>query len=199
MEIKEMTNSELEMRIAEIEQAMTAEDADLEALSAEMTEIEARKAELLEIEERRQQEAKEIAEDIVPTETVETRKETKKMTNEEVRGTHEYNVAYANYLKTDNDAECRALLTELVAGGYVPVPKYVEGRIQTAWQRNGLLDLVRKTYVRGILSVGFELSATAATVHTEGTSAVAEETLTIGKVTLTPQSIKKWIDRPIAA
>ena len=193
MEIKEMTNSELEMRIAEIEQAMTAEDADLEALSAEMTEIEARKAELLEIEERRQQEARDIAEDNVPTETVETRKEQKTMTNEEIRGTHEYNVAYANYLKTDNDAECRALLTEMVAGGYVPVPKYVEGRIQTAWQRNGLLDLVRKTYVRGILSVGFELSATAATVHTEGTSAVAEESLTIGKVTLTPQSIKKWI------
>ena len=193
MEIKEMTNSELEMRVAEIEQAMTAEDADLEALSAEMTEIEARKAELLEIEERRQQEAASIAEGEIPCEVKEEiREERKEMTNEEMRATHEYNVAYANYIKTENDAECRALLTELVSGD-VPVPSYVEGRIRTAWQRNGLLDLVRKTYIRGILRVGFELSATAATVHTESTSPVAEEELHLGVVTLSPVSIKKWI------
>lgn len=192
MEIKNMNNEELQMRLAEIETAMTAEDADLDALSAEVAEIEARRAELLDIEERRQQEAAKIAAGETRSETIEEHKEKKTMTNEEMRATHEYNVAYANYLKTENDAECRALLTEIVNGD-VPVPSYVEGRIQTAWQRLGLLDLVRKSYVRGILSVGFELSATAATVHTEGTTAVAEETLHIGKVTLTPQSIKKWI------
>lgn len=193
MEIKEMTNSELELRIAEIEQAMTAEDADLEALSAEMTEIEARKAELLELEERARQEAAQIAEGEIPCETKEEhREERKEMTNEEIRASHEYNVAFANYIKSDNDAECRALLTEIVSGD-VPVPKYVEGRIRTAWQRNGLLDLVRKTYIRGILRVGFELSATAATVHTESTTAVAEEELHLGIVELSPVSIKKWI------
>lgn len=193
MEIKEMTNSELEMRIAEIEQSMTAEDADLEALSAEMTEIEARKAELLELEERARQEAAMIAEGETDCEIKEEhREERKEMTNEEIRASHEYNVAFANYIKSDNDAECRALLTELVSGD-VPVPKYVEGRIRTAWQRNGLLDLVRKTYIRGILRVGFELSATAATVHTESTSAVAEEELHLGIVELSPVSIKKWI------
>jgi len=192
MEIKTATNSELEMRIAEIEQAMTAEDADLEALSAEMTEIEARKAELLEIEERRQQEAAAIAAEEIRCETIEEIKEKKVMTNEEIRASHEYNVAYANYIKTEDDSECRALLTENVSGD-VPVPKYVEGRIQTAWQRNGLMDLVRKSYVRGNLRVAFEKSATAATVHTESTSAVAEEELHLGVVDLTPVSIKKWI------
>ena len=55
------------------------------------------------------------------------------------------------------------------------------------------MDLVRKTYIRGNLKVGFELSATAATVHTESTSAVAEETLRIGVVEMVPASIKKWI------
>ena len=55
------------------------------------------------------------------------------------------------------------------------------------------MELVRKTYIKGVLKVGFELSATAATVHTESTSAVTEETLTLGVVTMTPSSIKKWI------
>jgi len=193
MNIKTATNSELEMRIAEIEVAMTAEDADLDALSAELTEIEARKAELLEIEERRQEEARKIAEGEIPGEIKDEFKENDKMTNEEIRASHEYNVAYANYIKTDNDAECRALLSENVAGGVVPVPTYVEGRIRTAWQRNGLMDLVRKTYIKGNLEVGFELSATAATIHTEGSAAPAEESLVIGKVLLKPESIKKWI------
>lgn len=193
MEIKTATNSELEMRIAEIEAAMTAEDADLDALSAELTEIEARKAELLEIEANRQEEARKIAEGETPVEIKDEVKENNKMTIEEVRGSHAYNVAYANYIKTDNDAECRALLSENVASGEVPVPTYVEGRIRTAWQRNGLMDLVRKTYIRGNVKIGFELSATAATVHTESTSPIAEEELHIGTVSLIPASIKKFI------
>ena len=119
--------------------------------------------------------------------------EDNKMTLEEIRSSKEYINAYANYIKTGEDKECRALLTELAAGGYVPVPTIVEGRIRTAWSRLGLMDLVRKTYIKGVLKVGFELSATAATVHTESTSAVTEETLTLGIVTMTPKSIKKWI------
>ena len=192
MEIKTATNSELEMRIAEIEAAMTAEDADLDALSAELTEIEARKVELLEIEERRQEETRKIAEGEIPVEIKESVKETKRMTNEEIRSSHEYNVAWANYIKTENDKECRALLTENVSGD-LPVPTYVQDRIRTAWQRNGLMDLVRKVYIKGNLKYGFELSATAATVHTEGTTPIAEEELGLGAVSIIPASIKKFI------
>ena len=116
------------------------------------------------------------------------------MTLEEIRSSHEYNVAFANYIKTEDDKEIRALLSEnAVADGQVPVPTYVEGRIRTAWDRLGLMNLVRKTYIKGNLKVGFEVSATAATVHSESTSAVAEETLTLGVVELKPESIKKWI------
>ncbi len=193
MEIKTATNSELEMRIAEIEAAMTAEDADLDALSAELTEIEARKAELLEIEANRQEEARKIAEGETPVEIKNEVKENNKMTIEEIRGSHAYNVAYADYLKTDDPTECRALLSENAVSGEVPVPTYVEGRIRTAWQRNGLMDLVRKTYIRGNVKIGFELSATAATVHTEGTSPIAEEELHIGAVNLIASSLKKFI------
>ena len=55
------------------------------------------------------------------------------------------------------------------------------------------MDLVRKTYAKGILKVGFELSADGALVHNEGTNANSEEALVLGIVELTPVSIKKWI------
>lgn len=192
MEIREMTAEELLERRSAIAAEVEEDGADLDALEAEVKsineELEARKeaeAQKAEIRAEVANGAGEIRAEI-PT------NEVKKMTLEEIRGSHEYNVAYANYIKTEDDSECRALLTENVSGD-VPVPSYVEGRIRTAWQRNGLMDLVRKTYIRGNLRVGFELSATAATIHTESTSPVAEEELHLGVVSLIPASIKKWI------
>ena len=187
-----MTIDELLERRTAIAEEINAPEADLDALEAEVKSINE------ELENRKAAEAQkaEIREAVANgegevTETIPT-EERKVMTLEEIRGSHEYNVAYANYIKTEDDKECRALLTENVSGD-VPVPSYVEGRIRTAWQRNGLMDLVRKTYIRGNLRVGFELSATAATVHTESTSAVAEEELHLGVVEMVPASIKKWI------
>ena len=192
MEIKDMMVEELLERRASIAEEVNAEGADLDALEAEVKsineELEARK----EAEAQRNEIRAQVAEGAGEVRETISTEEVKKMTNEEIRGTHEYNVAYANYIKSDNDKECRALLTENVSGD-VPVPSYVEDRIRTAWQRNGLMDLVRKTYIRGNLRVGFELSATAATVHTESTSPIAEEELHLGIVSLVPASIKKFI------
>lgn len=192
MDFKEMSVEELLERRSAIAEEVDAEGADLDALETEVKsineELEARKEEEAQKAEIRAEVASgagEIREEI-PTE------ERKVMTLEEIRSSHEYNVAYANYIKTEDDSECRALLTENVSGD-LPVPTYVEGRIRTAWQRNGLMDLVRKVYIQGNLKVGFELSATAATVHTEGTSAIAEEELHLGVVEMVPQSIKKFI------
>ena len=192
MNLKEMNVEELLERRSAIAVEVEEDGADLDALEAEVKsineELEARKeaeAQKAEIRAEVANGAGEIRESI-PTEEV------KKMTLEEIRSSHEYNVAFANYIKTEDDRECRALLTENVSGD-VPVPSYVEGRIRTAWQKNGLMDLVRKTYIRGNLKVGFELSATAATVHTESTSPIAEETLHLGIVNMIPASIKKFI------
>lgn len=192
MELKEMMVEELLERRSAIAEEVNADDADLDALEEEVRAINA------ELEARKEAEAQkaEIRAEVANgagevRETIST-EEVKKMTNEEIRATHEYNVAYANYIKTEDDRECRALLTENVSGD-LPVPSYVEGRIRTAWQRNGLMDLVRKTYIRGNLKIGFELSATAATVHTESTSPIAEETLALGVVNMVPASIKKFI------
>lgn len=194
MELKDMTIEQLEDRKAAIKAELDTPEADLNALEDEVRGINA------ELEDRKNAEAKraEIRAAVaqgegVTVQKVETVEERKIMTNAEIRASHEYNVAYANYIKTGNDAECRALLTENVSGT-VPVASYVEGRVRTAWDREGITSRVRKTFMKGNVKIGYEISASGAIVHTEAANtAVTEETLTLGIVTLVPQSIKKWI------
>lgn len=189
MEIKEMQMSDIEARAAEIEELMKAEDSDIEKLSAEVEELENRKAEILEEVEQRKKEAEEALKTAKEVEKVEERK----MTDMEVRNSKEYIDAYAEYIKNGRDAECRALLTENVSGT-VPVPEFVYDIVKTAWEKEGIMSLVRKSYLKGNLKVGFEISADGATVHTEAAnSAVSEEELVLGVVNLIPVSIKKWI------
>ena len=115
------------------------------------------------------------------------------MTNAEVRKSHEYNVAYAEYIKTGDDKECRALLTENVSGT-VPVSEYAENRVRTAWEKDGIMSRVRKTFLKGNVKIGFEISADGAYVHTEAANqATTEESLVLGTASLIPESIKKWI------
>lgn len=192
MEFKEMTVEQLEERKAAIPAELDNEDADLNALEEEVRGINS------ELEERKVAEEKkvEIREAVAAGQgtVVEQVKveEVKKMDNNEIRNSKEYINAYAEYIKTNDPAECRALLTENVSG-QVPVPEMVYDIVKTAWQREGIMSRVRKAFVKGNLKVGFEISGTDAAVHTEGGDAVAEETLVLGVVNLVPQSIKKWI------
>ena len=190
-EIKNISAEECEARIAEIKNEMNDESADIEALSAEVDAIEERKTALINAEEQRKALAQKVANDVTAP-IVEERKEEKKMENIEIRNTAEYIDAFANYIKSGKDEECRALLTENVSGS-VPVPEFVYDIVKTAWEREGIMSRVRKAYVKGNLKVGFEYVADPAYVHTEGDEAVAEENLTLGVVTLVPASIKKWI------
>lgn len=192
MDIEKMTMEEIEARMAAIETEINEEGADIEALSAETDKLIDRKNQLVEQAAEKRSLLDKVATMKSQTVIAKPEEEKKGMTNAEVRASKEYIDAYVNYIKKDDDAECRALLTEIVSG-QVPVPTYVEDRVRTAWQRNGLMNLVRKTYVKGILKVAFEKSATGAVVHTEGTTAPDEEVLTFGVVSLTPASIKKWI------
>lgn len=192
MDVNEMTIDQVEKRMAEIETELGSEDADISALNAEVDALIARKADLVNAAAEKRSLLDKVATMNTPTVASKPTEERKTMTNAEVRASKEYIDAYVNYIKKDDDRECRALLTEIVSG-QVPVPTYVEDRVRTAWQKNGLMNLVRKTYVKGILKVAFERSATGAVIHTEGSTAPSEETLTLGVVTLTPASIKKWI------
>lgn len=192
MDFKEMTIEQLDERKAEIAIGVDASDADLDALEEEVRGIKE------ELERRAAEEAKkaEIRKAVAVgggqvVKTVE-KEERKVMTNEEIRKSPEYVDAFANYLKSGDDKECRALLTAEVSGT-VPVPVIVDDIIRTAWEKDDILSRVRKTAVRGNLKVAFELSATGAWVHTEGTSAPTEESLTLGIVTMIPRNIKKWI------
>lgn len=191
MELKDLSVEQLEARMAEIATALDAPDADLDALEAEVRsikgELEARKAAATQKEEIRKAVAAGAG---VTVETI--NQEEKRMTNKEIRNSEAYVNAFADYIKTGSDKECRALLTENVSGG-VPVPEFVEGIIHTAWENDGILSRVRRLEIRGNLKVGFERSADGAYAHTEGTTAVTEESLTLGIVTMIPKMVKKWI------
>ena len=187
MKIDEMQMSDIETRSAEIEELLKGEDADIDSLTAEVEELEKRKAQILaEVEQRKKE-----AEDALKIGTEIEKEEERRMTNMEVRNTKEYIDAFAEYVKSGNDAECRALLTENVASGTVPVPEMVYNIVKTAWDREGIMALVRKTAMKGNLKVGFEISADGAVVHTEGGDAITPENLVLGTVNIVPQSIKK--------
>ena len=191
-EIMNLGFEELETRAAAIAAETAEADADqLEALNAELDAIEERKKALkIEVEER-----KKAAEAVAAGAGKEVRKgkEVETMPNKEIRNTPEYIEAFAKYIKTGKDAECRALLTEDATDGVVPVPELVESRVRQAWENDKIFSRVSKTFVRGNLKVGFEISATDAVVHEEGTDAPAEEELVLGIVTMVPEYIKKWI------
>lgn len=194
MEIKEMTIDQIEERKSAIVAELENEGADLNALEEEMRSLNA------EIESRRAEEAQkaEIRKAVASGEVGEVVKKVEEekrnmRTNEEVRASKEYVDAFARYIVSENDAEVRSLLTENVDGGSVPVPALVDEIIRTAWEKNEILSRVKKTNIRGNFKVAFERVATGASVHTEGASAPAEETLKLGIVTMVPANIKKWI------
>lgn len=191
--IKKMTLAELDAhQNALAEETRTATSERLDEINAELDAIEERRAELAKAAQIRERAAKAVAggagnEIGTPTPITETR------TNREIRNTPEYIEAYANYVRTGDATECRALLTENVQDGVVPVPELVSGRIRTAWENDEIFSRVTKTFVRGNLKVGFEISATDASVHTEGAKAPNEEELVLGIVEMVPGNIKKWI------
>lgn len=178
---------------AEIDAAENIEAVDL--LKAEIDALEERKAAVVAEIEKRKADAKAVAHGFGAP--VETRKEDKTMSNMEIRNSKEYINAYAEYIKSGSDRECRALLTENVSGT-VPVPEFVYDIVKTAWEREEIMSLVTKTNFKGNLKVGFEISGGEATIHTEGQAAVNEEALVLGVVTLVPASIKKWINYQVA-
>ena len=189
--INDMTMEQVEARMAEIQTALEAEDADIEALNAEVDELVARKAAIKEAAIEKRALLDKVAE--INAEPIEEIKEERKeeMENIEMRNTPEYIHAFANYIKSGDPSECRALLTEN-ASGTIAVPELVYDTVKTAWNRDGVMALVKKSYLKGNLKVGFEISSSEATVHTEGV-AVDEESLVLGTVQLVPAAIKKWI------
>ena len=188
---------EIEARKLEIrEEVETTED--IEKVEELNKEVETLNEEERKIEEHIENEkaAKEMEEKSF--EVKEVVKEEKEMeNNKEFRNSEEYINAFAEYIKTNDDKELRALIT---TGGYatgnsatVEVPDMVYDIVKTAWEREELIQYVKTVSVKGNLKVQFEVSADGAVVHTEGNGAVSEESLVLGVVELPAKSIKKWI------
>ena len=191
-EIMMLGFDELEERKAAIASETDEADAEkLDALNAELEAIEERTRALnLEMEESRKA-AKAVANGA--GKTIETRKDEKTMTDMEIRNSHDYIEAFANYVKTGNDKECRTLLSDNVNGGVVPVPEFVAGIVAKRLEASPILNRVRKMNAAGNVKVGFEISAPAAAAHTEGGDPVAQEELELGIVHLVPVTYKKWV------
>lgn len=191
-EIKGYTLDQIETRSKEIvSEIESADEAKLATLNEELKALEERKAQL-ELETRKADMLKvaQGAGTVVKTAPV-----TEKRTLDSVRSSQEYVDAFAEYLKTGDDRECRALMTDLVSGGSVPVPTLIDDYINTAWENARLLSRVRRTSIKGTAKYPFEYSATGAFAHTEGAEVAAntEETLVLGTVSIEPVMLKKWI------
>lgn len=193
MNFAEMTIDQLIEQRSALAASVDNEDANLDQIEADIKAINA------EMDRRSAEEAKKaeiraaVAEgkgEVIKTIEPEVR-EDKKM-DMEIRNSENYINAYASYIKSGDATECRALLSENATGGTVAVPELVYDIVKTAWEKEGIMSRVRKSYLKGNLKVGFEISATGATIHQEGV-AVSEETLVLGIVELVPTSIKKWI------
>lgn len=192
-EIMELGFDEIEKRASEI--AVETADADgemLEALNAELDAIAERRSVLeAEIETRKKAEAEIIK---GKGETIEERKEEiTPMTNKEIRNSAEYIDAFAKYVKTGNEKECRSLLTENAGNGKLPVPEFVAGIVAEAVKESPILSRIRRMEAGGNVKVGFEVSAPAAGIHDEGDPAISEEELVLGIATLIPVTWKKWV------
>lgn len=191
-EIMELGIEELETRANEIAAETAEADKEmLETLNAELDAITERRAALDKEIETRKEAAAAVAKGA--GKEIEERKDEKKMTDMEIRNSHEYIEAFANYVKTGKDTECRTLLSDNVQNGVIPVPEFVGGIVAKALEESQILGRVRRMEAAGNVKMGFEYGAPAAVAHTEGGDAIEEEALLLGIVTLIPQTWKKFV------
>lgn len=193
--LEEIEARKLEIReeIEKVEEAVETTEEATEKLEELNKEVDALNEEVQEIEKHEEEgkKAEELEQKSFMAKEI-VKEERKTMDNKELRNSKEYIDAFANYIKTGDAKECRALLTT-GASGTVEVPTIVDEFVRTAWEREDLMNRVRTLSAKGNLKVQFEVSGDAAVEHTEGDSAVSEESLVLGIVSLTPVSIKKWI------
>lgn len=198
-----------EMTMEELLEARSAIPAELEAEGADLDALEERaKAINAEIESRNKaaEQRQAILDSVVAGEGVtvkEFREDNNTMTVLEIRNSEEYRKAFLKAIKDNDDSECRALISDNADGGVVPVPTFLENEIKNAWENCQIMSLVKQTKYKGNVKIGFEVSATGASVHVEGNYSTAstenpggvpvEETLVWGAVELKAENIKKWI------
>lgn len=187
---KRLNEIDVELRelMTEIE---TADEERMTALEERVSALETEKRGIEEdIETRKKEEA--ALEEVKRHESEVKKIEERKEKTMEIRNTKEYIDAFANYIKSGDDKECRALLTENVNGS-IPVPEFVYDVVTQAWEKNDVLGRVRKAYLKGNVKVSAEISASPAVIHEEGGDPITEEELVLAIIELLPETLKKWV------
>ena len=183
-----------EVRALEIEkETEEASEEALETLSSELDAIEERKS-VIKAEAEEKRAAMEAVLEGEGEVIEEVKEEERTMTDvKEIRKSPEYLDAWVENLKGRASEEQRALLTTNAQDGTIPVPMYVEDRIETAWESNEIMRRVKKSYFKGNLKVAYEASAEGAQMHQEGGNAITEEDLEIAFTELTASTLKKMV------
>ena len=187
MEVRDMQMADIEARLAELA-GMPRDDEAIETLTAEVTQLEDRKAEILAEAEARKAELETVIETAVEKESI---MEERTMEEMITRNSPAYVQAFAKYIQSGDDREVRTLLTEN-GSGTIAVPEFVYEEVKNAWEEEGIMSRVRKSYLKGNVKIPFEISSTGATVQTEGVE-VSEQTLVLGTVEMKADMIKKWV------
>lgn len=192
-EIMTLDLEQLEERAAQIETDSVGIDEErLLEFNTELEAIEERRAAIMLEIETRKKEIAEVAKGV--GDVIEQSEERKKeMTDIEIRKSPEYLDAWVEYQKGRASEEQRALLTVNASNGTIAVPVYVEEKIHTAWENNEIIRRIRRSYYKGNLKVGVEVSAGDAVIHTEGSGAISEEELVLQYLELIPRFIKKKV------
>ena len=146
-EIMVLDAEQIEARKAELKDELEKAETNeaMDAIKAENDLLEERKAQIrLEVEQRKADMAAVIK---GQGDVIEEVKDERKVTTMEVRNTPEYINAYAEYIKSGNAMECRKLTSENDTTpngtGTVAVPEFVYDIVKTAWEREGIMSLVR--------------------------------------------------------
>lgn len=192
------TIDEINTRMAEIEQEKNAEGANLDALLEEVRSLKAEKRSLEAAEAQRVEIRNQIANDTVQVEVISATEDTKMEERtmkdlKELRGSVEYMDAYADYMKHREEPGADKVLRDLLstvnsaADGNtqsIPVPLVVDEYMKTAWENETIMAEIPVVNINADLAVPFEISATDAVKHVEGSGAIDDEELVTGFVTL---------------
>jgi len=164
---------------------------EVSALEAEASQIEADVKELEELRGKfeEQEQRMSLIRNVEPTKVEERVKVEERKIDQ--FDTPEYRKAWVDSIRSNNDAELRAMTTTM---DNVPIPTLMQGYVETAWEKFGKFSrIVSKSFVKGYMAIPVETAADPAVWHDENGNAPAEETITLGQILLKPKMIKKWI------
>ena len=152
-QIMELGFEDIEKRAAEIATETAEADAEkIEALDDELKAIEERKAILNKEVEERKAAVKDVVEGKGEEIKIEV-EERKIMDVKEIRNSNAYIEAFANYVKTGDDKECRALLTDNTNGGVIPAPVFVADIVAEGVRESEILRRVRTMNAAGNVKI----------------------------------------------